>query len=273
MSWLGSLLEGFVVVLREGVEVALVIGILLAALRRTDRQRYASLVGLGVAAAVLASVTAGAVVRRWGLDAENPVFEGALKLAAAAMVGSLVVWMWRAGRSLRRRMERRLDGIVAVEGRRPALRAAAGVFAFAFLMVFREGVETVLFLLALAGTAPDAMSILLGSAAGLLLAVLLGVVLVRGSVRVNLRRFFAVTGAALLLLVLKLLAGGLHEFVEHGLVPIGPAGAALLEVLASRTISVAVLVVLVAAPLGMLAWDWRRKLPAQRALAEDAAGD
>ncbi len=275
MGMLTGFLEGFIVALREGVEIALVIGILLAALRRTGRQGYERFVGLGVVAAVLASLAGGALVRRFGVDAENPVFEGGLMLVAAAMVASLVGWMWRAGRSLRRRMERRLDGILAGgPDTRPIPRAAAGVFGFAFFMVFREGVETVLFLLALAGTAPAVSPILSGTMIGLLLAALLGVVLVRGSVRVNLHRFFAVTGAALLLLVVKLVAGGLHEFVEHGILPAGPAVAELLEVLADRTASVLVLAVLVAAPLALLAWDWRRGVAAQRRLAQgEAAGD
>ena len=258
MSHLSGFLEGFVVSLREGVEVALVIGILFAYLRRTGREPYLRAVLLGLGGAVLASLLGAVVVRRYGLNPENPVLEGSLMLVAAGLVTSLLVWMWRTGRTVRRRVEHRLETLVAITGTTPfARRAALGIFGFTFFMVFREGVETVLFLLALSSTAggqPVAMAS--GTGLGLGLAVLFGVLLVRGSVRINLHRFFAVTGSVLLILVLKLLAGALHEFLEVGVLPSMPGLDEAVELFTSTTASWIILALLVLTPLACLAWDW-----------------
>jgi len=259
MSSLSGFLEGVVVSLREGVEVALVIGILFAYLHRTGRAVYfrAALVGLG--SAVLASLLGAFLIRQYGLNPENPAVEGSLMVVTAALVTSLVVWMWQTGKSVRRRLERRLDTLAGQPGTTVALRAALGIFAFAFFMVLREGVETVLFLLTLSSTAggqPLAMAS--GTALGLSLALLFGVLLVRGSIQVQLHRFFAVTGIVLLVLVLKLLAGGLHEFFEAGLLSSAPMLEAAVEVFTSTTASWIILALLVFAPLTCLAWDWWR---------------
>ncbi len=260
MNSLSGFLEGLVVSLREGVEVALVIGVLFAYLCRTGRGAYLRAVLLGLGGAVLASLLGGVVVHRYGLNPENPVAEGSLMLVAAGLVTSLLVWMWQTGRTVRRRMERRVETLVADTGTTPfALRAALGIFGFTFFMVFREGVETVLFLLALSSTVGgQPMAMASGTGLGLGLAVLFGVLLVRGSVRINLHRFFAVTGSVLLVLVLKLLASGLHEFFEAGLLPSMPGLDEAVEIFTSTTASWIILALLVLTPLACLAWDWWR---------------
>lgn len=263
MSHISAGLESFVVVLREGIEAALVIGLLLAYLNRTGRRAYGRYVLLGLGAAALASLTLAAAIQRYGLDAENPAMEGSLMFVAAALVASLVVWMWRTGRTIRRRLEQRLDIVMATaDALSTHVRAALGVFAFAFLMVLREGVETVLFLTALSATpGGGALTTLGGSGLGLILATLFGVLLVRRSVRINLRRFFGVTGLVLLVLVAKLAAGGLHEFFEAGLLPAAPFWERAVETIASKAASFAVLTLLIVAPLGSLAWEWWKAAP------------
>lgn len=260
MNGMAGVLEGCVVSLREGIEIALVVGLLLASLNRMGRRGYSGFVLLGLVAAALASLTGAGLVLRYGLDPENPTLEGSLMFVAAALVSSLLVWMWRTGRSMRGRMEQRLQRLIG-RGRGGVIqgRAAAGIFAFAFLMVLREGVETVLFLAALSGTTggqPYATA--LGAALGLAVAALFGVLLVQGSLRLNLHRFFAVTGAVLAVLVLKLLAGGLHEFFEAGLLAGAPRWARLVEIFSSQAASLIVLALLAVAPLGVMAWDWWR---------------
>ncbi len=258
MFHFSAVLESFVVAVREGVEIALVIGMLLAYLSRTGRHAYGRYVVFGLAAAALASLGIAVGVQRYGLDTENPALEGALMFVAAALVTSLVVWMWRTGRSVRKRLEQRLDTLMGTAGdARVDVRSALGVFAFAFVMVLREGVETVLFLAALSGTpGGSVLATLAGSGLGLSLAALFGVLLVRGSVRINLRRFFAVTGLALLVLVVKLVAGGVHELFAAGLLPGAPRWEALVEIIASKAASFVVLALLIIAPLGSLAWEW-----------------
>jgi len=268
MDILSRLLESGIVTLREGVEAALVIGVLLAYLRRTGRRLYRRYVLYGLGTSVVASLLGAVLVHRYGLDAENPAVEGALMFVAAGLVTSLIVWMWRTGRSVRRRLEHRLDTLVG-EASTTAIqqRAALGVFAFAFFMVFREGVETVLFLAALSGTVGgSALYNALGGGTGLLLATLFGILLVRGSLHINLRRFFNVTGIVLLILVAKLVAGGLHEFFEAGILPSSPFWEEVVEVFTHKTTSLVILALLIGLPALCVAWDWWK----QASLAESS---
>jgi high-affinity iron transporter len=260
MDFLSRVVEGMIVTLREGVEVALVIGILLAALRRCGREAYARYIYLGLGVAVAASLLGGAIFQRYGLDPDNPLLEGSVMFVAATLVASLVAWMWRMGKSVRQRLEHRLHTLVGgPDAAAVPRRAAAGVFAFTFFMTFREGVETVLFLLALSQTTAGGPAYnLLGGALGLVLACLFGVLLVRRSVHLNLRRFFAVTGVALLILVLKLVAGGLREFFEIGLLPSSPVLEAAVGLLTHKITSYAILALLIVLPGACLAWECRR---------------
>ena len=274
MYHVSAILESFVVTLREGIEVAIVIGMLLAYLNRTGRRKYGRFVLFGLGAAVLASLGLAAAVQRYRLDAENPVVEGSLMFVAAALVTSLLVWMWRTRRSIRHRMEQRLDTLTGnAETAALDSRSALGVFAFAFIMVLREGMETVLFLAALSGTpSGSGLTTLGGSGLGLILAALFGFLLVRGSVRINLRRFFWVTGLVLLVLVAKLVAGGLHEFFEAGALAGTPFWEQFVEAIASKAASSVVLALLIVVPLGSLAWEWWKAAPAPLTTPEQPNG-
>ncbi len=268
MAFLTKILEALVVTLREGIEAALVVGILLAYLRKSGREQLTRYVLLGLGAAVLASILGAVLIQRYGIDPENELLEGTVMFVAAGLVGSLVLWMWRSGRSARRLLEERLDALVGQAAAPTAgRRAALGVFGFAFLMVFREGVETVLFLAALSGTiGANPLYNALGGGLGLLLAILFGVLLVQGSVRVNLRRFFGITGVVLLILVGKLLASGFHEFFEGGFLPSSPFWLGVIGLFTRETTSLFILILLVALPGLCLAWDgWRMAPPAPAA--------
>ncbi len=269
MGVLGRIFESAIVTLREGVEVALVIGVLLAYLRRTSRQAYGRYVFYGLGAAICMSIVAAIVIQRFGFDTDNPAVEGALMFVAAGLVASLIVWMWRTGRSIRRRLEQRLDTLMAEASATSVdSRAAFGLFAFAFFMVLREGVETVLFLAALSGTVGGSpIYNAAGGTTGLLFATLFGTLLVRGSLHINLKRFFNVTGIVLLILVLKLIAGGLHEFFEVGILASTPILEAIVEVFTQRIVSLLIVATLVALPTASVLWDWwTRERPAEPAL-------
>jgi FTR1 family protein len=205
--------EALIVSLREGVEAALVVAIIAAFLRREAGGRYLGAVWAGIAAALAASVLGGFLLRRLTVD-EN-VLEGLLYLAAAVVVGSMLLWMWRHSRALSGEMKGALARILT---RRRAASIAAGIFLFTFLMVFREGVETVLFLSALS-LSSGGLQTLLGVLVGLALALAFGVLFVRGSLRVDLGRFFKITGIALLIFVAQLLVNGYHELAEAGWMP------------------------------------------------------
>jgi len=205
--------EALIVTLREGVEVALVVGIIAAFLRREAGGRYLGSVWAGILAAIAASVLGGFLLRRLAVSEE--VLEGVLYLAAAVVVGSMLVWMWQHSRALSGQMKGTLARILTREG---AVAVGAGIFLFTFLMVFREGMETVLFLSALSLTS-GGLETLLGVLVGLIAAFVFGVLFVRGSLRVDLGRFFKITGIALLVFVAQLLINGYHELAEAGWLP------------------------------------------------------
>ncbi|HSS77592.1 MAG TPA: Fe-S-containing protein [Thermoanaerobaculia bacterium] len=205
--------EAFIVTLREGVEAALVVGIIVAFLRREGYERYLGAVWAGIGVAAASSLLGALVLYRWAVNEE--VFEGLLYLGSAVIVGSMMVWMWRHSHALSGEMKGSLARIV---GRERSGSVALGLFAFTFLMVFREGIETVLFLSALSLSTGSLMAVL-GVLAGLALAVIFGFLFVRGSVRIDLGRFFKITGIALFIFVLQLLINGYHELSEAGWLP------------------------------------------------------
>ena len=205
--------EALVVTLREGVEAALVVGIIVAFLRREGGDRYLGAVWSGIAAAAVASLAGAWLLYRWAVNEE--AFEGLLYMGSAVIVGSMMIWMWRHSHALSGEMKGALARIL---GRERAGSVAAGLFLFTFLMVFREGVETVLFLSALSLTTSGLLASL-GVLIGLAAAVAFGVFFVRGSLRIDLGRFFKITGIALAIFLVQLLINGYHELSEAGWLP------------------------------------------------------
>lgn len=202
----------FLVTVREGAEAALIVAIVLAYLRslgRLDQARWVwAGAGLAAAAAAAAGVLLHATIGSLEGRAEE-VVEGVVALAAVALLTWMVFWMAARAAVLRSRLE---DGVaVALAGRGWAL-AAVG-----FVAVLREGLETALFLIA-AGGAGGALQVL-GGLGGLAAAAAIGLGVYQGGRRLDLRLFFRVTGVVILLFAAGLVAKGIHEFEEAGLVP------------------------------------------------------
>ena len=160
------MLESLVITLREGVEAALVVGIVLSYLRKTGRLAAARMVYLGLSLAALASLVLGAVLHRFDINELGDAYEGGLMLVAAAFVATMVWWMWRTGKRMKVEIEQKLAGLDASSDR----SANWGVFLFVFLMVFREGIETVLFLAAVSIRTSSALLQFAGALTGLALA-------------------------------------------------------------------------------------------------------
>ncbi len=205
--------ESLVITLREGVEAVLVLAIALATLRRRGQAHLSGALYAGAGAALLLSMGVAALAARVTWNQE--LAEGIAMLIGAALVISLVVWMWRAAPHMREEIE---SGLARASANARAGGSVLGIFLFAFVMVFREGVETAIFLSA-ARFNSDGLTLWLGALVGLSLAVGFGVLFVRGSVKVPLRPFFTLTSAVLAILALQLLAGGLHELSEAQVLP------------------------------------------------------
>ena len=204
----------FLIGLREGLEASLIVVLLLAYLHRTGRQFLVPRIWAGVGVAIAVSIGFGALLtfgpRGLTFEAQETI-GGGLSIAAVAVVTWMVFWMARTARSLGGDLKGRIDNVA--EG------AAWGLVAVAALAVGREGLETELFLWAAARATGESTSPLLGALLGLAVAAGLGYLLHRGILRVNLSRFFTWTGAALIVVAGGVLAYGIHDLQEAGILP------------------------------------------------------
>src|SRR5439155_1300491 len=209
--------QSLVITLREGVEAALIVGIVLGYLRKTGRGKLGRFVFGGLLAAVAASLLVAYFLHRLQMNELSDAYEGGLMLAGAVVVASMVVWMWKTGKRLRHEIEARLSDL---DSNRTGF-APWGLFLFVFLMVFREGVETVLFLAAVSLRTTELLNFI-GGVIGLALAIGLGVAFFKGSIKVNLGKFFSVTTLVLLVVAAQLLVSGVHDLSEAMVLPSGP---------------------------------------------------
>ena len=218
----GFVVSGLLIGLREGVEAALIVAIILAYLTRTGNARYFGRIWLGVAAAVILSLAIGAglFVTIGGLEAPyEQIFEGLAMLLAAGVVTWMLFWMRRQAASIRGELHAAVDRALTSGG-------AWALTLLAFTAVIREGVETALFLAGAATSAASgASALLLGALVGLVLAMLIGYGFYRGAQVIDLRSFFRWTGIALIFIAAGLLSHAVHEFVEVGVISIGTATA------------------------------------------------
>src|SRR3990170_4036087 len=247
------MVSALVINLREGLEAALVLGIILTYLQRTGRMALNRYVYWGLGLAILVSLVLGIILQIVGFE-ENERIEGTLLGIGGIFVASMVVWMWRTAKNIRRHMEARMDTIVTESASRGA---AIGILAFTFFMVAREGVETVLFLAA--ATLGEANIFdFLGGLLGIALAVLFAVFFIRGSLKLNLNRFFNVTTIVLLILAARLIGGSIHEFAEVGALPMSRGVMQVLGFFVRDRASSLLLTGLIAAPILLVLWDFRQ---------------
>lgn len=252
------MIQSFIITLREGVEAALVISIALTYLRRIGREDLHRVVYRALAAALVASLAGAWLFQK--LQWNEEAFEGWTLLASAVFVFTLVVWMWRHARGLKAAIESRLGALA----RRP-MGGVAGIFLFVFLMVFREGVETVLMLSAVSLTS-DSILEAFGAVFGIALAVVFGVTFLRGTVKIDLARFFRVTTLILFVVVLQLLITGLHELSEAGVLPSSREEMALVGPIVRNDAFFFVTILALAGWMVLLEWR-RRQQPAEEGVS------
>jgi high-affinity iron transporter len=244
------MLQAFIVTLREGIEAALIVGIALAYLAKIGRADLRRSVYAALAAAFLGSIGFAALLSRtrWNQD----IFEGWIMLAAAFFVVTMIVFMMKTGRKLKGQIETKV-GLLA--GR----NARLGLFLFVFLMVLREGVETVLILGAVSLNSTELLS-WLGTLLGVGVAILFGVMFVKGSVRINLQKFFRITTVILFFVAAQLLITGLHELSENGVLPSSRQEMALIGPIVSNEEFFVITILALAALMVLL--EAKRRQPA-----------
>ena len=252
------MLQAFIITLREGVEAALIIGITLAYLHKIQRSDLRRSVFLALVSAFAASIGVAVLLSRFQFNED--LFEGWVMLVAAFFVVSMVIFMMGAGRKLKGQIEGRL-GTLASRG------SQVGIFLFVFLMVLREGAETVL-ILAAVSLESSALRSFLGTLGGVAAAVLFGVMFVKGSVRINLQKFFRVTTVILFFVATQLLISGLHELSENGVIPSSKQEMALIGPIVRNDSFFFVTIVALAALMVLFEAKRRQPLAAPESQAE-----
>ncbi len=253
------MLQTFIIVLREGVEASLVIAIVLSYLRKTGRADFLPTVYKALAAAIIASFATAWGLGKLGIGED--AFGGWALLVSAAFVFSMVIWMNRHGKTMKAEIENRLQ---EAPSENASLKAQFGIFAFVFLMIFREGVETVLLLMAVRLDTAGLMQ-WAGALAGAGLAALFGVSFVRGTIRVNLRQFFQMTTVIMMVVVVQLAITGLHELSESGVLPSSESEMALIGPIVKNDIFFFIVILAMAAAMMLLEWR-KRSVPETKGL-------
>ncbi|MEN8115233.1 MAG: iron uptake transporter permease EfeU [Actinomycetota bacterium] len=208
-------MSAFLLMLREGVEAAIIVAILIGYLHRLGRRSETRWVWGGTIAAALVSLAVGIVL--WstlgGLEgAAEEIAEGVIAFVAAGLLTWMIFWLGRQARFLRSQLHGQVDSALEAGG-------ATALALIAFVAVLREGVESALFLISTTVGNEAAMAQLIGGLAGLATAIVIGLLFYAGSSRIDLRAFFRVTGVLIILFAAGLVAKGVHEFQEVGLLP------------------------------------------------------
>jgi high-affinity iron transporter len=208
------MLASFLLSLREGLEAALIIGIVLGVLVKLKRTDLNAVVWRGVGLAALLSLLAAIALNLLGMEFEGKgeeIFEGVAMLLAAGVLTWMIVWMKNHGRTLKSEIEEQTNQAALGKGQK-------ALFALAFLAVFREGIELALFLLAARLTSSPLQTVS-GALLGLIGAGILGWILFTSTMRLSLRNFFGATNILLIIFAAGLVGLGVHEFNEAGVIP------------------------------------------------------
>src|SRR5271163_1933446 len=252
------MLQAFIITLREGVEASLIVGIVFAYLSKIGRPELKRIVFWALGSAVAASVAAAIILAHTPYNSD--ILEGWVMLGAAFFVISMIWFMHRAARSMKGDIEQKIAKYTG-----PAGVSKIGLFFFVFLLVLREGVETVLILSAVTLNSTELLSFT-GTLLGIAVAVIFGVLFIRGSVKINLQRFFRVTTVILYFVAFQLIVSGLHELSENGVLPSSQAEMRLIGPIVRNDLFFFVTMLALAGLMVLL--EYKRRAPV--ALAADA---
>src|SRR3954449_2395615 len=213
-----AFLASYLIGLREGLEITLVVSILIAYLVKSGRRRQLVPLWAGVALAVALSVLFGALLTYTETTlladtASRELFEAVTSVVAVVLVTWMIFWMRRTARRLKGELHGKLESAIGV--------GALAIAGIAFVSVIREGLETTLLFYAAAQGATSTLTPLLAITAGIATSVLIGFGLYAGAIRVNLTRFFTISGVLLIFVAAGIFKYGIHDFQEAGVLPGG----------------------------------------------------
>ena len=257
------MLSALLIALREGVEASLVVGIVLVYLSRTGRGRLARFAWYGVAAAAALSLGVAVALERWRISEDG--FEGLMLLIAAVFVVTMIVWMNRVARHLKKEIEAKVESYAEKVGK----AAGWGIFLFVFLMVLREGAELALILRAVE-LSSEGLQTWIGTIVGIAGAVAVGLFFFKGTLRVPLHRFFAATSVILMLVAFQLALTGLHELSEARWLPSSKTEMAILGPIVRNELFFFVFIFGAAALLVLREWQSAKQDKSARETMNDA---
>jgi high-affinity iron transporter len=256
-------LSAFLLALREGVEASLVVGIILVYLSRTGRGQLARFAWYGVAAAAALSLGVAVALERFRISEDG--FEGLLLLVASVFVVTMIVWMNRVARHLKKEIEQKVEAYAV----RTGSAAGWGIFLFVFLMVLREGAELALILRAVE-LSSEGLQTWIGTIVGIGAAVAVGLFFFKGTLRIPLHRFFAVTSVILMLVAFQLALTGLHELSEARWLPSSKQEMALIGPIVRNELFFFVFIFGAAALLVLREWQSASHARAAKEAADEA---
>lgn len=206
------MISSFLIALREGLEAALIVGIVLVYLDRIGRSALARFVWAGVGLAVALSLAVAIALDKFQINEDG--FEGVMLLLAAVFVVTMILWMNKVARQLRKHIEQRVDSLAG----KSDLAAGLGLGTFVFLMVLREGAELALILRAVE-LSSEGLAVWIGTSLGIAAAIAVGLFFFQGTLKISLGRFFAVTSGILVVVAVQLALTGVHELSEAQWIP------------------------------------------------------
>jgi high-affinity iron transporter len=206
------MLASFIITFRETLEAALIVGIVLSYLVRTKQTKYNNVVYMGVVGGVVASILGAflfSAIAGGFTGTTEEIFEGVMMLIGAGLLTTMILWMMKQ-KHIAAELKQRVAAEVTESHK-------FGLFSLIFVAVLREGIETVIFLGAASFVTGD--NSLIGAIGGIVFAVILGYAIFVGSMKINVKKFFNVTSILLILFAAGLVAHGVHEFQEAGVIP------------------------------------------------------
>ena len=209
------MLSSLLITLREGLEAALTIGIILGYLSKVNQKQLYKHIFIGIGLGVLASIFAAVLFNIFtgGFEGKaEQIFEGTVLLFAVLILTTMVLWMNKQSKNIGSDIHEKIDAAVGKS-------QIWGLILLAFISIFREGIEIVLFMNAAVVNSSTENS-LIGGVLGLIIALAIAWIIFKTTVTLNLKKFFQLTGAFIIFIAAGMLAGGIHEFEEAGIIPI-----------------------------------------------------
>jgi len=201
----------FLITLRETIEAALIVGILLVYVSKVGRKDFKKQIWIGTAVGVLLSILAAVIFQLvlGGFESYEEIFEGFAMVFASVLLTWMIIWMMKTGRNMQKKLENKIEFSIKEQQK-------YGLLTLALISVLREGIETALFLAGVGATEENLWTVIWPGLLGIVVAIVIAVMIFYSGKQINLKLFFLITGIILIIVAAGMFAHGIHEFQEIG---------------------------------------------------------